>query len=729
MLSPSVSGRSGLQPWPRVATSPLGRSRRVAMLVAALLAGGTGLATMQSALAVPGPTGPAGTITTMAGKTANFAQGGPGTDNVSATDSQLNNPRGLNFAPNGNVYFTDALNNQVRMIDANGIIHLVAGTGATGYTGDGADAKLATLNQPHGVAVDSAGNVYIADSTNCVIRLVNAAGIISTYAGTGAKSTTNTNNCTHSSGGTDSGAPTSIGLDQPKSIFMTKENGVDTLYIADMGNSMIRKINVGASSNVLMTRVAGTIQSKLFGGDGGRAVDANLRHAEGVWVASDGTVYFTDGGNNLVRKIANDAQHTISTIAGDVAAATANATAGGQELAQHSDDGDGGQAINAHLDEPRGITGDSKGNLFVAEEHGSRIRRINMLTGVIDTVAGDGTVAEQRANGGSYLIKGENGPALATQFNHLHDVQINPADGSLWLADSRDNRVRAIYDAGNAPGAVVPTGGAVQPGGGNNGGGTTAPGGSGYWMLGNDGKVYPFGDAASFGDASGLISSAAKATHIEPTPTLKGYWINDDKGNVFPFGDAARLGGIDPSALQGGEKVTSLSSTPSGAGYWIFTSMGRVFPKGDAGSFGDLAATKLAGAIQSSIPTPTGKGYFMVGSDGGVFAFGDATFKGSMGNVHLNQPVQSLVPTRSNLGYWLVASDGGIFAFGDATFKGSMGATKLNKPVVGMVRYGEGYLMVGADGGIFDFSSKPFQGSLGNNPPARPIVFAATLDS
>ena len=76
-----------------------------------------------------------------------------------------------------------------------------------------------------------------------------------------------------------------------------------------------------------------------------------------------------------------------------------------------------------------------------------------------------------------------------------------------------------------------------------------------------------------------------------------------------------------------------------------------------------------------------------------------------------------------------MASDGGIFAFGDAKFRGSMGATKLNKPVVGMVRYGAGYLMVGADGGIFSFSDKPFVGSLGANPPARPISFAATLDS
>jgi sugar lactone lactonase YvrE len=712
-------------------------ARGVAAAVAALMAAGAGLAALPSAFAVPSPSGPAGNIQTMAGMTVAFRQGGPGTDNVPATQSQWNNPRGLNFDGKGNVYVTDAINNQVRMIDNAGVVHLIAGTGAVGYTGDGGQAKSATLSQPHGVAVDSAGNVYIADSSNCVIREVDGSGNISTIAGNGVKDAV-TGNCKHTPGQAD-GPPKTIGLDQPKSIFMTKENGVDTLYIADMGNSMIRKINVGAATPI-MTRVAGTIQSKLYGGDNGPANMANLRHAEGVWVANDGTVYITDGGNNLVRKIANDAQHTITTIAGDVAAAQAAATTSGQELTQHNDDGDGGPALSAHLDEPRGITGDNNGHLYVAEENGSRIRRIDLDANgnstTINTIAGDGHPADQRSNGGSYIIPGENGPALQTEFNHLHDIEVNPADGSLWIADSRNDRVRAIADVANAPLGQVPTATTTTPppsGCTSNCTPVPAPSGkSGYWMLGNDGKVYAFGDAKNltFGDASGRIPAGAKAVHIEPTPDAGGYWINDDRGGVYAFGNAnSTLGGVDPSALQGGEKVTSLSSTPSGQGYWIFTSKGRVFAKGDAHNFGDLGALTLNGPILDSIPTPSGQGYYMVGSDGGVFAFGDAKFMGPMGGQHLNKPVEALVPTRDGAGYWLVASDGGIFAFGQAPFRGSMGSTPLNKPVVGMVRYGDGYLMVGADGGIFDFSSKPFQGSLGSNPPAHPIVFAATLDS
>ncbi len=568
-----------------------------------------------------------------------------------------------------------------------------------------------------------------------MIRKVDTAGIISNYAGTGAKNDAGA--CTKTVGGaTINGPVANIALDQPKSLFMTTKDNKDTLWIADMGNSQIRKIelDVADPQNV---RVAGENRARHYStGNQNNALDADLRHPEGLWVDEDGVIYFTDGGNNLVRKIDMPAPNSqirkISTIAGDVAAAEANAF-GANDLPGNSD-GDGGSALNAHVDKPRGITGDNLGNLYIAEEHGSRIRRIKLNSGTIDTIGGDGTLLEQRANGGSAFIPGENGPALQTQFAMLHDIQFNAADGSLWIADSRNNRVRAISGAASAPGASVPTGGNTPPPpppGGGGGNPVPVPGKSGYWMLGVDGKVYAFGDAAQamFGDAAGQIPAGAKAVHIEPTPTAKGYWINDDRGGVYAFGDAAKLGGINASALQAGEQVTSLSSTPSGGGYWLFTSKGRVFTFGNAGKFGDLAALTLNGAIQSSIPTPSGNGYFMVGSDGGVFAFGDAVFKGSMGATKLNQPVMALVPTRTNNGYWLVASDGGIFAFGDASFKGSMGATKLNKPVVGMVRYGNGYLMVGADGGIFSFSDKPFVGSLGANPPARPISFAATLDS
>ena len=261
---------------------------------------------------------------------------------------------------------------------------------------------------------------------------------------------------------------------------------------------------------------------------------------------------------------------------------------------------------------------------------------------------------------------------------------------------------------------------------------TTAPGQvvpnrSGYWMVGSDGRVFNFGEAKSFGDAT--LVAGAQAVDLEPTPSGNGYWVVDDFGHVFAKGDARAYGDVDKSLLSpaSGEVVTSISSTKSGNGYWVFTTMGRVIPFGDATFLGDMTKTKLNGPVLDSIPSASGNGYYMVASDGGIFTFGDAAYKGSMGDKKLNAPVQSLVPDADGSGYWLVASDGGIFAF-DAPFKGSMGAIKLNKPVTGMVRFGNGYLMVATDGGIFSFSDKKFQGSLGDNPPAKPITSVAVLD-
>jgi myo-inositol-hexaphosphate 3-phosphohydrolase len=252
------------------------------------------------------------------------------------------------------------------------------------------------------------------------------------------------------------------------------------------------------------------------------------------------------------------------------------------------------------------------------------------------------------------------------------------------------------------------------------------PNRTGYWMVGTDGKVYAFGDAKTFGDAS--LSPGASAVDLEPTPSGNGYWIVDDQGHIYAKGDAKISGGdVDRSLLSTTEIITSISSTKTGNGYWVFTNLGRVLPFGDAVSYGDMSKTKLNGPVLDSIPTASGKGYYMVGSDGGIFSFGDADYKGSMGGKTLNKPVQSLVPDGDGSGYWLVASDGGIFAF-DADFRGSMGGKGLNKPVTGMVRYGNGYLMVAEDGGIFNFSDKDFAGSLGAAPPQKPITSVAVLD-
>ncbi|HVW32479.1 MAG TPA: glycosyl hydrolase [Acidimicrobiia bacterium] len=309
--------------------------------------------------------------------------------------------------------------------------------------------------------------------------------------------------------------------------------------------------------------------------------------------------------------------------------------------------------------------------------------------------------------------------ALDPWFNHLDTLTWGPYNGG-----GTDPGTDPGTEPGQNPGGNPPGNPDGTAGNGNPPVVKTPTGKNGYWMLGSDGKVYAFGQAANLGAPA--LPAGKTAVDLEATPDGNGYWIVDNAGNVYAYGTAVFLGGVPAGALAPGENATSISATPSGQGYWVFTNKGRAVRFGDATFFGDMSRTTLAAPVLDSIPTSTGQGYYMVAADGGIFSFGDAKFFGSMGGKKLNAPVQSLVPDSDGAGYWLVASDGGIFAF-DAPFKGSMGDKKLSKPVTGMVPYGSGYMMVGEDGGIFNFSDKPFDGSLGANPPSKPIVSVSAL--
>jgi len=411
------------------------RSRRLAAL---LLATGTGAGLALGALvARADPGDPPGTIRTVAGTTRNYSQQGFSGDGGAAKDAQLYNPRAVAFARTGDVFIADALNHRVRRIDPNGVISTIAGnpqTSSSGapvgaFSGDGGPATQAQLNQPHGVAVDSHGNVYVADSLNNRIRRISFSnGVIETIAGSDEKH-----------GQPDGPAATAV-LKFPKSLFMTPD---DVLYICNTGGNEIIKIDVKVQP-LTIVRVAGNSQSKSYGGDGGFATDAQLHHPEGVWVLPDRTVYITDSENNLVRKVGPDGK--ISTIAGDTAAAERNASS--QSAVPGTSDGDGGPAVNAHINGPRGIAADSAGNIYVAEEAGERIRRIDP-SGIITTIAGTG---QQKAQGHNPRIAGDPGPApaLEAQFDTIHELNIDH-NGDLWVADSKNNRVRVISDPGHAP--------------------------------------------------------------------------------------------------------------------------------------------------------------------------------------------------------------------------------------------------------------------------------------
>ena len=423
--------------WPRVLTVGT---------LAALTAGGTGLSL--SAKADPGD--PPGTIRTVAGVTTNYRQGGFSGDGGSAKDAQLYNPRAVAFSKTGDVYIGDALNHRIRKIDKNGVITTIAGkpagASASGspmgaFGGDGGPATEAQLNQPHGVAVDSKGNVYIADSLNNRIRKIDAAnGTITTIAGNDEKH-----------GRPDGPADKAI-LKFPKSMYMSPD---DVLYVCNSGGNMILKIDL-KQAPLTINRVAGNLYAKRFGGDGGFATDAQLNTPEGVWALPDGTVYISDSENNLVRKVGPDGK--ISTIAGDVEAAKKAAESNQYPIPADSA-GDNGPATAAHLNGPRGIAADGAGNIYVAEEGGARIRRIDK-DGIITTIAGNGLA---NPDGHNPRVAGDPGPAPAmeAQFNTIHDLNLDK-DGNLWIADSKNNRVRVVFDPAHAP-AGTPAGGSSTP--------------------------------------------------------------------------------------------------------------------------------------------------------------------------------------------------------------------------------------------------------------------------
>ena len=406
---------------------------------------GVGALTVARAAA---PTGETGMIQTVAGSVLNYTYWGYSGDGGPATDAQLYNPRAVAFGSNGDVFIADALNERIRKIDTNGIITTFAGSGPpdsggtlqngstpTGTNGDGGPATSAVFNQPHGVAVDSKGNVYVADSGNHRIRKIDTNGVITTIAGTGDP---------RSPEGANGSPASAAGLKFPKSMFMAAN---DQLYVADSGNNMIRFMDLNANPPTITT-VAGTAQSKRYGGDGGKAVNAQLNTPEGLWVTTDGTIYIADSDNNLIRKV--DPAGKISTIAGDAAAAAAAANAR-TPVPPTDSAGDGGAATSAHLNVPRGIAADSLGNIYIAEEGGARIRRIDP-SGIITTIAGDGTTS------GRGQVAGHPGPVPAgqAQFNTIHDLNID-SDGNLWIADSKNNLVRVVFDPAHASALDTPS--------------------------------------------------------------------------------------------------------------------------------------------------------------------------------------------------------------------------------------------------------------------------------
>ncbi|MBZ5625266.1 MAG: hypothetical protein LAQ69_42180 [Acidobacteriia bacterium] len=340
-----------------------------------------------------------GTISTVAGNGGAAFSG----DGARAEISLLASPESVALDKQGNLYIADNQNSRIRKVTPQGIISTFAGTGVPGDTGDTGLATAATITDPWGIALDPAGNLYIAEYEGCRVRKVGVNGMITTVAGQGPSTQPGTRGACASDG--DGGPATKANLRGP--IDMAAD-GAGNVYIAEPLESRIRKI----APDGRISTLAGVDGTPGYNGDNIAASRAYLNYPFRIAVDGSGNLYVADQSNHRVRKI--DTSGTITTVAG-------NGTQGFS--------GDNGPAVQAKLDYPSAVAVDNNGTVYIAS--GARIRQVTR-DGTISTIAGNG----------SSLLSGDGGIATNAGLSALGMVV--DAAGNLYIADPDNNRVRLV---------------------------------------------------------------------------------------------------------------------------------------------------------------------------------------------------------------------------------------------------------------------------------------------
>ena len=548
--------------------------------------------------------------------------------------SSFNNivPYGLGVDSAGNLYIGDDSNNDILKVTPAGVLSVYAGVGSYGAPTSGAVATSTQIGSPYGVAVDKAGNVYIADEGNELIEKVAPSGILTIVAGS-------TNSFPYPSATPQ--PATSVNFDE---VYGVAVDYLGNIYIADYRNYEVDQVTPAGQITVLT-------------GNGGNAPYPTTTPASppsaysvgepyGVAVDSAGNVYVCDYSDDVVDEVNfyNPPQAPTAATA-QVASSTVEVNwspGAGPTPSSYTVT----PIVNGVPGTPVTVTGTS----------------YSLPSGPVGTTYSFSIIANN-ANGSS-----------ESSVSNKATVPVAPAAGSGYWTVGGDGGVfsfgPAFYGSTgdltlNQPVFAI----------------TSTSDGKGYWFVAKDGGVFSYGDAVFHGSVPAVGVHVTNIVGMAADTATGGYWLVGSDGGVYAF--HAPFEGSVPGLGQHLGTIVGIAATADGGGYYLVTSTGAVYAFGDATYRGGANTLPRINApiVGLSVDSATG-GYWEAGSDGGIYAYG-APFHGSAGGTRLDKPIVGISATTTGAGYYLVASDGGVFSY-DAPFFGSAGDTHLNAPMVGI---------------------------------------------